>query len=146
MSSAFKVVIPARYASTRLPGKPLRELMGKPMLQHVYEAASECNAEEVKYNLTSEGYIKHISKSAPQPLGEALGINLIKKKDLNKFRSELAAVPDGEYFEKALENLTLQKKLKLRPVDVGEHFCREIDFDEDLRAVQSYHRAKHSRQ
>ena len=104
---------------------------------------SECNTEEVKYNLDQEGYIKNISKSAPQPLGEALGINLIKKKDLNKFRSELAAVREGEYFEKALENLTLGNKLKLRPIDVGDLFCREIDFDEDLRAVQSYHREKH---
>lgn len=33
------IVIPARYASTRLPGKPLIELAGKPMIQHVYERA-----------------------------------------------------------------------------------------------------------
>ncbi len=47
MSNAYKVVIPARYASSRLPGKPLRELLGKPMLQHVYEAALRCGAEQV---------------------------------------------------------------------------------------------------
>lgn len=46
MSQAYKVVIPARYASTRLPGKPLREILGKPMLQHVYEAAMSCSAAE----------------------------------------------------------------------------------------------------
>ncbi len=33
------VVIPARYGSTRLPGKPLVALAGKPMIQHVYERA-----------------------------------------------------------------------------------------------------------
>ena len=33
------VVIPSRYASTRLPGKPLVPLAGKPMVQHVYERA-----------------------------------------------------------------------------------------------------------
>lgn len=33
------VVIPARYASTRLPGKPLVSLAGKPMIQRVYERA-----------------------------------------------------------------------------------------------------------
>ncbi|WP_172861737.1 3-deoxy-manno-octulosonate cytidylyltransferase [Halopenitus persicus] len=33
-------VIPARYGSTRLPGKPLAEIAGKPMIQHVYERAS----------------------------------------------------------------------------------------------------------
>jgi len=47
MSHAFRVVIPARYASTRLPGKPLRNLLGKPMLQHVHEAASQCGARQV---------------------------------------------------------------------------------------------------
>ena len=45
--SRFKVVIPARYASVRLPGKALRDLAGKPLLQHVYERGSESAAEEV---------------------------------------------------------------------------------------------------
>ena len=44
---SFVVVIPARYASTRLPGKPLREILGKPMLQHVYERGCESSATEV---------------------------------------------------------------------------------------------------
>src|SRR5271157_396607 len=34
------VVIPARYASTRLPGKPLAQIAGKPLIQWVYERAS----------------------------------------------------------------------------------------------------------
>ena len=43
----FRVVIPARYPSTRLPGKPLRLLAGKPMVQHVYERACASGAAEV---------------------------------------------------------------------------------------------------
>ncbi|HID46716.1 MAG TPA: 3-deoxy-manno-octulosonate cytidylyltransferase [Chromatiaceae bacterium] len=43
----MRVVIPARYASTRLPGKPLLELAGKPMLQHVHELACRSQAQEV---------------------------------------------------------------------------------------------------
>jgi len=35
-------VIPARYASTRFKGKVLADLLGKPMVQHVYERASQC--------------------------------------------------------------------------------------------------------
>ncbi len=35
------IVIPARYGSTRLPGKPLVDILGKPMIQHVYERALE---------------------------------------------------------------------------------------------------------
>jgi len=34
-------IIPARYASTRFPGKPLCSIAGKPMIQHVYENASQ---------------------------------------------------------------------------------------------------------
>lgn len=47
MSLSFKVVIPARYASTRFPGKPLIDIAGKPMLQHVYETAQRSGAEQV---------------------------------------------------------------------------------------------------
>ncbi|QLF93034.1 3-deoxy-manno-octulosonate cytidylyltransferase [Pseudomonas sp. ABC1] len=39
MTLAYTVVIPARYASTRLPGKPLLDIAGKPMVQHVWEQA-----------------------------------------------------------------------------------------------------------
>jgi len=43
----FRVVIPARHDSTRLPGKVLLPLDGKPLLQWVHEAARSCRAEEV---------------------------------------------------------------------------------------------------
>jgi 3-deoxy-manno-octulosonate cytidylyltransferase (CMP-KDO synthetase) len=43
----FRVVIPARYASTRLPGKALMPLAGKPIIQWVYERASAAGAHEV---------------------------------------------------------------------------------------------------
>ena len=43
----FFVVIPARYESSRLPGKPLLDIAGKPMIQHVYESAKKSSAEEV---------------------------------------------------------------------------------------------------
>lgn len=45
--SGFKVVIPARYASERLPGKPLAEIAGRPMVMHVHDRATEAGAEEV---------------------------------------------------------------------------------------------------
>lgn len=43
----FKIVIPARFASTRLPGKPLQKLNGTPLIEHVYRAASNTNAAEI---------------------------------------------------------------------------------------------------
>lgn len=44
---AFVVVIPARFSSTRLPGKPLADIVGKPMIQHVYERAMQSHATRV---------------------------------------------------------------------------------------------------
>ncbi|MCG6935160.1 MAG: 3-deoxy-manno-octulosonate cytidylyltransferase [Proteobacteria bacterium] len=43
----FRVIIPARHASTRLPGKPLREIAGRAMLQHVYACAQRSAAGQV---------------------------------------------------------------------------------------------------
>jgi 3-deoxy-manno-octulosonate cytidylyltransferase (CMP-KDO synthetase) len=43
----YRVVIPARYGSTRLPGKPLLTLGGKPMIQRVYECACRSGARQV---------------------------------------------------------------------------------------------------
>jgi 3-deoxy-manno-octulosonate cytidylyltransferase (CMP-KDO synthetase) len=47
MTNSFRVVIPARYASTRLPGKALLPLSGKPMVQWVYERACASGASEI---------------------------------------------------------------------------------------------------
>lgn len=47
MDREFKVVIPARYGSTRLPGKPLLDIGGKPMIQRVVERARASRAGEV---------------------------------------------------------------------------------------------------
>ncbi|GHA37539.1 3-deoxy-manno-octulosonate cytidylyltransferase [Photobacterium aphoticum] len=44
---SFTVIIPARYQSTRLPGKPLADIGGKPMVQWVYEQASKAGAQQV---------------------------------------------------------------------------------------------------
>ena len=45
--TSFTVVIAARFASTRLPGKPLLDIAGKPMVQHVWERAREAGATRV---------------------------------------------------------------------------------------------------
>ena len=44
---SFVVIIPARYASTRLPGKPLLDIAGKPMILHVLDRAREAGADDV---------------------------------------------------------------------------------------------------
>ena len=47
MATGFTAVIPARYGSTRLPGKPLADIHGKTMIQRVYEQAIESEADAV---------------------------------------------------------------------------------------------------
>jgi 3-deoxy-manno-octulosonate cytidylyltransferase (CMP-KDO synthetase) len=44
----FRVVIPARYGSTRLPGKPLRVVAGRTLLEHVYRRALDSGADDVR--------------------------------------------------------------------------------------------------
>lgn len=43
----FRIIIPVRYDSVRLPGKALLDIAGKPMIQHVYERATASGAETV---------------------------------------------------------------------------------------------------
>lgn len=52
------VVIPARYGSSRFPGKPLVELLGKPMIQHVYEQAQACRTVDDVLVATDDERIK----------------------------------------------------------------------------------------
>ena len=47
MTAAFHIVIPARYASGRLPGKPLTPLAGRPLVEHVWRRAREGGAQTV---------------------------------------------------------------------------------------------------
>ncbi len=58
---SFRIVIPARFASTRLPGKPLRDICGKPMIAHVIEQAKKSKAEEVIVATDSEEVAAAIS-------------------------------------------------------------------------------------
>jgi len=47
MSATYNIVIPARMASQRLPGKPLLEVAGRPLIEHVYRRACEASAQTV---------------------------------------------------------------------------------------------------
>jgi 3-deoxy-manno-octulosonate cytidylyltransferase (CMP-KDO synthetase) len=55
---SFIVVIPARFQSTRLPGKPLLNIAGKPMIQHVFERAKQSAATDI-YIATDNSEIKN---------------------------------------------------------------------------------------
>jgi len=54
----FAVVIPARYQSSRFPGKPLIDLCGKPMIQHVWERCCEAVGAKKVYVATDSDQIE----------------------------------------------------------------------------------------
>jgi len=47
MSFSYHIVIPARFDSQRLPGKPLLDVAGKPLIQRVYECALQSDADTI---------------------------------------------------------------------------------------------------
>jgi len=56
----FVVIIPARYASTRLPGKPLKDIGGKTLLEHVCDRASDSDAKKVIVATDDQRIFSHI--------------------------------------------------------------------------------------
>jgi len=56
--SDYAIVIPARYASSRFPGKPLAEILGKPMIRHVWERCTEALEREHVYVATDDERIR----------------------------------------------------------------------------------------
>lgn len=97
-----------------------------------------CGAEEVKYKVDGRGLITEISKRVEGAEGEALGINLVARTDLDSLRKHLELVEDNDYFEKAIENYILQDGGKFLAVRSDGLFCHEVDFPEDLEKVRDY--------
>ena len=59
---AFDVVIPARYDSTRLPGKPLLNIAGKTLIHRVYECACESHASQVMIATDDRRILEAVAK------------------------------------------------------------------------------------
>lgn len=56
----FVLVIPARYESTRFPGKPLTDILGKPMIQRVYEQCTKAVSSDLIYIATESHLIRKV--------------------------------------------------------------------------------------
>jgi choline kinase len=93
---------------------------------------SEVGDEEVKYNLSPDGFIKDISKVITDGLGEAVGINFISKNDIKAFINRLEECEDNDYFERGLELSIAKDNLKVLPINISDFRCLEVDFKEDL--------------
>lgn len=90
--------------------------------------------EEVKYALDEEGWICRVSKTVSNPAGEAVGVNLVKREDVDLLISGLEQCGKDDYFERGIE-LAIGQGMRVKPVDVSDVVCKEIDFEEDLAAV-----------
>lgn len=66
--TSYHIVIPARYASTRFPGKPLIEISGRSMLQHVYTVAQQSSANSVVIATDDERIYEHAKQFCDQVL------------------------------------------------------------------------------
>ncbi len=88
------VIIPARYASTRLPGKPLVSLAGKPMIQRVYEQARlAARVDSVLVATDDERIVKAVEKFG----GEARMTRSNHRTGTERV-AEVAAHEEGEVF------------------------------------------------
>ena len=59
----YKIIIPARLGSTRLPNKPLKDIGGKTLLQRVVEQAKKSNADSIYVATDSEEIVKHCAEN-----------------------------------------------------------------------------------
>ena len=85
---AFHVVIPARFAATRLPGKPLLDIGGRPMIQRVVERACASGADEVLVATDDQ----RISAVVSDPRGRGIAIAMMTDPDLPSGTDRVAAV------------------------------------------------------
>lgn len=95
---------------------------------------SKVAEEEVKYTLKDD-YIDLLSKEVKNGLGEAVGINFISSKDIQKFITRLEECDANDYFERGLELAIEKDGVKIKAVDISAYNCMEIDFLEDLENV-----------
>ena len=93
---------------------------------------SAVSEEEVKYTVDDRGFIRELSKSVVDALGEAIGINYVSADDKKHLIKRLAEVDDQEYFEGGIVGTIEQDSVNYRPIDISRFYAVEVDFAEDL--------------
>jgi choline kinase len=94
--------------------------------------------EEVKYTTDAEGYIKELSKTVKNGLGEAVGINYTSSAHKATLLRQLRRVGDQDYFERGIELAIEQDGLLIEPIDISDLYAVEVDFAEDLERANLY--------
>ena len=99
---------------------------------------SKVSDEEVKYTTTRQGFIKELSKTVVDGIGEAVGINFISSADKKAFVRQLTRVDDQDYFERGLELAIAEDGVRLMPLDISDLYAVEVDFAEDLERANLF--------
>ena len=94
--------------------------------------------EEVKYTVDDDGYVDELSKQVVNARGEAVGINFVSASDKPTLIDRLSECSDADYFERGIELAISLDSLRVIPVDIGEFFAVEVDFEEDLTRANEY--------
>lgn len=119
MSNPYTVVIPARYASTRLPGKPLQDIAGKPMIRHVWEQACKSGAQRVVVATDDKRILE-----ACQDFGAEV---LLTRIDHNSGTDRLAEVANKLGLETDAIVVNVQGDEPLIPPAVIDQVARNLD-------------------
>jgi L-glutamine-phosphate cytidylyltransferase len=93
--------------------------------------------EEFLYTVDENGCIDKISRSLPEGRGFHLGINYLKKENFHTFQEYLEKSSASDYFDVALQSL-MDKGVKFIPLDIGENFCQEIDYQKELEVARKF--------
>ena len=88
--------------------------------------------EEVKYTVDAHGLVAQLSKSVVDARGEAVGINYVSALDKDILIRRLEECTESDYFERGIELAIEKDHMRVLPVDIGEMFAVEVDFEEDL--------------
>jgi choline kinase len=94
--------------------------------------------EEVKYTVDDDGYVDELSKQVVNARGEAVGINFVSASDKPTLIDRLSECSDADYFERGIELAISHDSMRVTPVDIGEFFAVEVDFEEDLTRANKY--------
>ena len=119
-------IIPARWASSRFPGKPLHPLLGKPLLQHVFERASLCTELDELVVATDDDRISALCK--------LIGAKVVNTRaDHSTGTDRIAEAADQ--CETATHVINIQGDEPLLEPELVDTLARELREDNDLPMI-----------
>lgn len=136
MTLTYAVVIPARFKSSRFPGKPLVDICGKPMIQHVWERSCQAVDSNNVFIATDDERIKNVAESfgaqvVMTPESCLTGTDRIAEANKVLKRDFIVNVQGDEPLINPLDIQSIVNEYQRSPGEVINAFCK-ISEDEDV--------------